>query len=150
MRDGFSFTVSAADCQRLHDIVLVPLSPQNHVWRARLVLLTSVSLSTLATIATRGKSTICVAQFQSSTPTRAQVSYRYKFAVQPEQGRLRTDPCCAKRIEPRFFPHQLPSISSTLPVVLLGTLSMIGDRDARAVRKAENMPLPPSVDRSIQ
>jgi hypothetical protein len=46
MRDVISFTASAADCQRLRDIELVPLGSQKHVWRARIVLVSSEGLGT--------------------------------------------------------------------------------------------------------
>ncbi|TGQ27696.1 IS630 family transposase, partial [Mesorhizobium sp. M00.F.Ca.ET.216.01.1.1] len=39
MRNGISFTISASDRQRLQAIVAAPGSPQKHVWRARIVLL---------------------------------------------------------------------------------------------------------------
>ena len=64
MRDGISFTVSAADCQRLRDIVLAPLSPQKHVWRARIVLLSREGLGTSAIMAATGKSKTCVWRWQ--------------------------------------------------------------------------------------
>src|SRR3546814_5805421 len=64
MRDGISFTVSASDRQRLHDIVSTPLSPQKHVWRARIVLLSSDGLGTSAIMAATGKSKTCVWRWQ--------------------------------------------------------------------------------------
>ena len=64
MRNGISFTVSATDCQRLRDIVLAPLSPQKHVWRARIVLLSSEGLGTSAIMAATGKSKTCVWRWQ--------------------------------------------------------------------------------------
>lgn len=64
MRDGISFTVSAADCQRLRDIELAPLSPQKHVWRASIVLLSSEGLGTSAIMAATGKSKTCVWRWQ--------------------------------------------------------------------------------------
>src|SRR3546814_10927212 len=64
MRDGISFTVSASDRQRLHDIVSAPLSPQKHVWRARIVLLSSDGLGTSAIMAATGKSKTCAWRWQ--------------------------------------------------------------------------------------
>ena len=60
MRDSISFTVSIADRKRLLDIVSAPLSPQKHVWRARIVLLSGDGLGTLAIMAATGKSKTCV------------------------------------------------------------------------------------------
>lgn len=60
MRDGISFTVSASDRQRLDDLVSAPLSPQKHIWRARIALLSSDGLGTSAIMAATGKSKTCV------------------------------------------------------------------------------------------
>ena len=46
MRRGISFTVPAGDGQRLRAIVAGPKSPQKHVWRARIVLLSGACLGT--------------------------------------------------------------------------------------------------------
>jgi len=48
MRNGISFTVSADDRERLRGIVADPKSPQKHVWRARIVLLSGDGLGTSA------------------------------------------------------------------------------------------------------
>ena len=48
MRRGISFTVSAGDGQRLRAIVADPKSPQKHVRRARIVLLSGAGLGTSA------------------------------------------------------------------------------------------------------
>jgi hypothetical protein len=44
MRKGISITVTSADRVRLDAIVRDRKSPQKHVWRARIVLLTAHSL----------------------------------------------------------------------------------------------------------
>ena len=51
MRDGITFTLSAAGRQRLSDIAAAPRSPQKHVWRARIVLLSGDGVGTSAIIA---------------------------------------------------------------------------------------------------
>ena len=64
MRNGISFTVSAADRQRLHAVVAAPKSPQKHVWRARIILLSDGGLGTSAIMAETGKSKTCVWRWQ--------------------------------------------------------------------------------------
>jgi len=64
MRKGISFTVSGSDCQRLRGIVADPKSPQKHVWRARIILLSSEGLGTSAIMAGTGKSKTCVWRWQ--------------------------------------------------------------------------------------
>ena len=50
MRDGITFSLSEANSQRLSDIAAAPLSPQKHVWRAWIVLLSSDCLGTCSAI----------------------------------------------------------------------------------------------------
>ena len=64
MRTGISFTVSSSDRQRLQAIVADPTSPQKHVWRARIVLLSGAGLGTTAIMAESGKSKTCVWRWQ--------------------------------------------------------------------------------------
>jgi Homeodomain-like domain-containing protein len=64
MRTGISFTVSGSDRQRLRAIVADPKSPQKHVWRARIVLLSDEGLGTAAIMAETGKSKTCVWRWQ--------------------------------------------------------------------------------------
>ena len=64
MRTGISFTVSSRDRQRLQAIVAAPKSPQKHVWRARIVLLSGDGLGTSAIMAGTGKSKTCVWRWQ--------------------------------------------------------------------------------------
>lgn len=64
MRDGITFSLSEADCQRLSDIAAAPLSPQKHVWRTRIVLLSSDGLGTSAIMTATGKSKTCVWRWQ--------------------------------------------------------------------------------------
>jgi hypothetical protein len=64
MRTGISFTVSAGERQRLQAIVAAPRSPQKHVWRARIVLLSADGLGTSAIMAETNKSKTCVWRWQ--------------------------------------------------------------------------------------
>ena len=64
MRSGVSISVSAADRERLEAIVADRNTPQKHVWRARIVLLTADSLGTNAVMAATGKSKTCVWRWQ--------------------------------------------------------------------------------------
>jgi len=64
MRDGIIFCLSQADRQRLSDIAAAPLSPHKHVWRARIVRLSSNGLGTWAIMAATGKSKTCVWRWQ--------------------------------------------------------------------------------------
>ena len=64
MRSGISFTISSRDRQRLQAIVADPKSPQKHVWRARIVLLSGDGAGTSAIIAETGKSKTCVWRWQ--------------------------------------------------------------------------------------
>ena len=64
MRNGIFFSVSSGDRQRLQAIVVGPKSPQKHVWRARIVLLSGDGLGTSAIMAETGKSKTCVWRWQ--------------------------------------------------------------------------------------
>jgi len=60
MRSGIFFTMSTGDRRRLQAIVADPKSPQKHVWRARIVLLSGEGLGTSVIMAETGKSKTCV------------------------------------------------------------------------------------------
>lgn len=60
MRPGVSISLTAADRERLDAIVRDRNSPQKHVWRARIVLLTAAGLGTNAVMRETGKSKTCV------------------------------------------------------------------------------------------
>ena len=64
MRKGICITVSAADRRRLEAIVADRSSPQKHVWRARIVLLSEAGLGTMAIMRQTGKSKTCVWRWQ--------------------------------------------------------------------------------------
>ena len=65
MRSGISISVSAADQRRLEAIASDPKTPQKHVWRARVVLLTAEGLGTAAIMARTGKSKTTVWRWQA-------------------------------------------------------------------------------------
>jgi transposase len=64
MRTGISFTVSAADQKRLERIIHDPKSPQKHVWRCRIIVLSDAGLGTHSIMAATGKSKTCVWRWQ--------------------------------------------------------------------------------------
>lgn len=64
MRTGITVTLSASDRKRLNAIVTNPKSPQKHVWRAEIVLLSGDGLGTNAIMAETGKSKTCVWRWQ--------------------------------------------------------------------------------------
>ena len=64
MRNSITFSLSAADRQRLNAIAAGPQSRQKHVWRARIVLLSGDGLGTSAIMAQTGKSKTCVWRWQ--------------------------------------------------------------------------------------
>lgn len=64
MRSGVSIKVADADRGRLEAIVGNRNSPQKHVWRARIVLLTAAGLGTHAIMRETGKSKTCVWRWQ--------------------------------------------------------------------------------------
>ena len=64
MRTGISFTVSAEDRSRLEAIISQPSSPQKHVWRCRIVVLSGDGVGTSAIMAATGKSKTCVWRWQ--------------------------------------------------------------------------------------
>jgi Homeodomain-like domain len=64
MRTGISVSVTAADRRRLEAIVCDPKTPQKHVWRSRIILLTADRIGTTAIMAATGKSKTCVWRWQ--------------------------------------------------------------------------------------
>ena len=64
MRNGISFDVSPDDRRRLEALVRDRNTPQNHVWRARIILLTDDGLGTVAVMRETGKSKTCVWRWQ--------------------------------------------------------------------------------------
>jgi transposase len=64
MRTGISFILRDGDRQRLDAIVAGRNTPQKHVWRARIVLLSANGVGTNAIMAATGKSKTCVWRWQ--------------------------------------------------------------------------------------
>ncbi len=64
MRTGVSITVSAAGHNRLSDIIAGRNTPQKHVWRARIILLTAAGCGTMEIMRRTGKSKTCVWRWQ--------------------------------------------------------------------------------------
>jgi transposase len=64
MRTGISFTVSETDQKRLEWIIKDPKSPQKHVWRSRIVMLSTAGPGTHAIMRATGKSKTCVWRWQ--------------------------------------------------------------------------------------
>src|SRR3546814_15443217 len=64
MRTGIEIEVTAPDTKRLEAIVAARGSPQKHVWRARIILLTARGLGTQAIMMATGKSKTCVWRWQ--------------------------------------------------------------------------------------
>lgn len=60
MRTGIMIDVTASDKARLEAIVSALGSPQKHVWRAWIILLTEQGLGTVAIMAATGKSKTCI------------------------------------------------------------------------------------------
>ena len=65
MRTGVHFIVSPTARQRLEAIVSAASSPQRHVWRARIILLSGDGLGTGAIMAAAGVSKTCVWRWQA-------------------------------------------------------------------------------------
>lgn len=64
MRKGITFEVSAADRVRLNAIVLAGSSPQKHVWRSKIILMSDEGLGTAAIMEATAKSKTCVWRWQ--------------------------------------------------------------------------------------
>ena len=64
MRPGIFLTVTAADLRRLAAIAGDRNSPQKHVWRAEIVLLTADGIGTVEIMRRTGKSKTCVWRWQ--------------------------------------------------------------------------------------
>ena len=77
MRAGISFTVSGKGRSRLEAVVSHPSSPQKHVWRCRIVLLSCDGAGTALIMATTGKSKTCVWR------------WRERFMTEGAEGLLR-------------------------------------------------------------
>ena len=96
MREGITVEVSAADRARLEAIVADRNSPQKHVWRARIVLLTADGRGTNEIMRQAGTSKVTVWRWQERF-TRSGVAGLLRDKCQPTSGTgpistLRTGP----------------------------------------------------------
>ena len=64
MRSGISFDITRSDKARLEAIIAARGSPQKHVWRARIILLSGEGAGTMTIMAATGKSKTCVWRWQ--------------------------------------------------------------------------------------
>src|SRR6202051_4280527 len=64
MRQGITVQVSEGDCERLAAIIADRNSPQKHVWRARIVLMTADGIGTTTIMRRTGKSKVTVWRWQ--------------------------------------------------------------------------------------
>jgi len=64
MRTGIKFEVSPSDRLRLKQVVRDRNAAQKHVWRARIILLSSDGVGTAAIMRQTGKSKTCVWRWQ--------------------------------------------------------------------------------------
>ena len=87
MRTGISFQVSPSDHRRLEALVGNRNTAQNHVWRAKIVLLSADGLGTVEIMRRTGKSKTCVWRWQE------------RFAEEGVEGLLR-DKTRPSRIAP--------------------------------------------------
>ena len=87
MRKGISFTVSLSDHERLASLVGDRNSPQKHVWRGEIVLLSAAGVGTVDIMRRTGKSKTCVWRWQE------------RFAAEGVEGLLR-DKTRPSRIPP--------------------------------------------------
>jgi transposase len=91
MRSGISITVSPEDRRQLEAIVSGPKSPQKHVWRARIILLTDDGLGTSAIMAGSGKSKTCVWRWQERFMHEGVAGLLYDKTRSPGTAPLATD-----------------------------------------------------------
>ena len=87
MRTGISFTVSPSDRRRLAAVIGDRNSPQKHVWRAEIILLSADGIGTVEIMRRTGKAKTCVWRWQE------------RFAEQGFKGLLR-DKTRPSRIPP--------------------------------------------------
>src|SRR3546814_8461288 len=81
MRTGIEIEVTAPDTKRLEAIVAARGSPQKHVWRARIILLTARGLGTQAIMMATGKSKTCVWRRSEEHTSDLQSLMRISYAV---------------------------------------------------------------------
>jgi transposase len=102
MRTGISFTVSPADHARLEAIVADRNSPQKHVWRCRIVLLTAAGLGTNSIMREAGVAKTAVWRWQE------------RFAEEGVDGLLRD------KTRPSRVPPLADEVAERVVVLTLG------------------------------
>jgi transposase len=102
MRAGISFTVSPADRRRLAVFVENRNSPQKHVWRAEIVLLSATGAGTVEIMRRTGKSKTCVWRWQE------------RFAQEGVDGLLRD------KTRPSRIPPLEPEVVERVVALTLG------------------------------
>ncbi len=84
MRTGISLAVTAEDRRRLGAILADRYTPQKHVWRARIVLLTAAGAGTNAIMREAGVSKTVVWRCRSASCTRAWTGYCATRPARPD------------------------------------------------------------------
>jgi transposase len=102
MRTGVFFTVSPADRDRLAVVIRDRNSPQKHVWRAEIVLLSADGAGTLEIMRRAGKSKTCVWRWQE------------RFAQEGVAGLLRD------KTRPARIPPLGPEVAERVVALTLG------------------------------
>ena len=97
MRAGIIVDVNAADRARLEGIVAARNSPQKHVWRARIVLLTADGLGTNEIMRRTGKSKTCLWRWQERFMHEG-VDKLLRDKTRPSRGLVALPPAVAERI----------------------------------------------------
>jgi hypothetical protein len=102
MRSGISVVVTSSDRARLEALVAARGTPQKHVWRARIVLLSDDGLGTVGIMAATGKSKTCVWRWQE------------RFMAEGVEGLLRD------RTRPPGIAPRAPSLVDRVVALTLG------------------------------
>ena len=89
MRSGISITLSDSERQRLDAIVADRNAPQKHVWRARIVLLSSDGFGPNAIISATSKVKTCVWRCRNALLPKAWMDCCGTRPVHPASRRLR-------------------------------------------------------------
>ncbi|MHC2357736.1 hypothetical protein ACVMB3_007259 [Sinorhizobium meliloti] len=88
-RSGITFDVTAAYRIRLEAIVANRGSPQKHVWRAEIILMSEDGLGTVAIMAATGKSQTCVWRWQERFMADASMAFCATRADHPSRPSTR-------------------------------------------------------------
>ena len=102
MRTGISPTVSSSDRVRLTTLIRDRNTPQKHVWRAEIVLLSADDVGTVEIMRRTGKSKTCVWRWQE------------RFAAEGVDGLLRD------KTRPSRIPPLGPEVAERVVALTLG------------------------------